>query len=128
MKLETAAFLADANVHPALVAHLRAAGHDVRDVMSGTLVSATDAELIRLATSELRIVITHDSDFGRLAIADGEPYVGLIFLRPGHIAPEFSIDSLKTVLTAHPVVRPPFIIVARRRADRVDIRVREQPA
>lgn len=125
MILRSAAFFADENVHPAVVDHLRLTKHDVRTVVDSGHIGSADADLLRLATTELRIVLTHDSDFGRLAIADGEPFVGIIYLRPGHITPEFTIDSLETVMMSHPIVNPPFIIVARRQYDRVHIRVRE---
>jgi len=34
---------------------------------------------------------THDSDFGALAIHQGEPVIGEVNLRPGHISPRFTI-------------------------------------
>lgn len=126
MNLREAAFLADENIHPDVVAHLLTAGHDLKHVLTSGLVGAADVELIRLSVAENRVILTHDSDFGRLAIAGREAFVGIIFLRPGHLLPEFSVGSLEALMTLHPMVTPPFVIVARRQGERVHIRVREQ--
>jgi len=49
----------------------------------------------------------------------------MLYLRPGHIVPEFTIGTLSTVLTTDPDVTPPFIVVARRTGDQVAIRIRQ---
>ncbi|MCC7020153.1 MAG: DUF5615 family PIN-like protein [Ardenticatenales bacterium] len=126
MNLRAAAFLADENIHPDVAAHLSATGCDVRHVVSSGLIGAADVDLMRLSVAENRVILTHDSDFGRLAIADHVPYVGIIYLRPGHLLPEFTTASLSALMTSHPDVTPPFLIVARRQRGRVHIRVREQ--
>jgi hypothetical protein len=55
----------------------------------------------------------------------GEPIVGLIYLRPGHINPQFTIDTMQAILKADPDVSPPFILVAKRNDGYVSIRVRQ---
>lgn len=126
MNLRAAAFLADENIHPDVAAHLSATGCDVRHIVSSGLIGASDVDVMRLSVAENRVILTHDSDFGRLAIAEHEPYVGIIYLRPGHLSPEFTTASLAALITLHPEVSPPFVIVARRQSGRVHIRVREQ--
>ena len=49
------------------------------------------------AFSEKRIIVTHDSDFGTLAVLGGEPVLGIIYLRPGHIDPTFTCDTLRAL-------------------------------
>lgn len=72
-----------------------------------------------------RVIVTHDADFGTLAMLQGEPVIGIVFLRPGHVDPQFTIATLQDVLTAAPDVTPPFVIVARRSGSSVAIRVRQ---
>ena len=69
--------------------------------------------------------MTHDSDFGTLAITQDEPFIGIIYLRPGHIRSEFTIQTLQTVAAQSLDVQPPFIIVAEQREQAVQIRTRQ---
>ena len=71
-------------------------------------------------------MVAHDRDFGRLAVAAMEPIVGLLFLRPGHIRPVYTIETIRVVLAADLNVNMPFIIVAERAGDEVKIRVRQR--
>jgi hypothetical protein len=70
------------------------------------------------------VIVTHDSDFGTLAVHAGEPIVGLLFLRPGHIDPAFTIETIKAILEHDFDVTPPFLLVARRSGLNVTIRYR----
>jgi predicted nuclease of predicted toxin-antitoxin system len=124
MNLRSAAFLADENIHSAVAAHLRASGHDVKGVASLGSVGLDDVSVMRLSVAEGRVILTHDRDFGRLAVAVGEPFVGIVYLRPGHILPAFTIGGIEALLKAHPEVVPPFIAVVRRQGDRIAIRIR----
>lgn len=68
--------------------------------------------------------MTHDSDFGGLALM-GAKFVGIIYLRPGHIQAKFTIQTLEAIRDNAPEVTPPFILVAERTGDTVQIRVRQ---
>jgi predicted nuclease of predicted toxin-antitoxin system len=83
-----------------------------------------DSIAMRIAFQEDRIVITDDSDFGRLAITQGQAFVGIIYLRPGHIRPEFTLETIRAVGNRAEDVTPPFILVAERSGKRVHIRIR----
>ncbi|MGH6798488.1 MAG: DUF5615 family PIN-like protein [Roseiarcus sp.] len=77
-------WLADECVDAALVARLRAAGHDalyVAEIASG----ANDAEVLRRAHDDRRLLLTEDKDFGELVVHSGMPALGLVLLR---LAPE----------------------------------------
>jgi predicted nuclease of predicted toxin-antitoxin system len=63
------ALIADENIHPAVVAYLRSTGHDVVDVKEEGLNGADDLTLIRRSVAEKRVILTHDGDFGTLAVA-----------------------------------------------------------
>ena len=117
MKLARFSLLTDENIDAAVVAFLRAKGFNVRDVKEDGLIGTEDQALPRLAVSENRVALTHDSDFGTLAVAAQKPYVGIVYLRPGHIKPEFTIGTLRTLFIQNPDVNPPFIVVAARSGD-----------
>jgi predicted nuclease of predicted toxin-antitoxin system len=123
VKISDFAFLADENIHPDVVAFLRAKGHDVLYACEG-LVGSTDSALLQMALSQNRTVLTHDKDFGALVIARREPMIGVIFLRPGHINPQFTQDTLEVLLHAKLDVIPPFMVVAKRQNNTINIRLR----
>lgn len=116
--------LADENIRPDVVTALAGLGRDVRTVHDENLTGASDLEILRRARSLGRVVLTHDSDFGRLAVQGGEPILGIICLRPGHISPPVVLETLAAIDSLQHDVEPPFILVAARRGDDVRIRVR----
>lgn len=124
MTLHDFALLTDENLDPEVVAHLRRIGFDVVDVREEGLSGTSDVALLRQANALRRVVMTQDSDFGTLAIASGEPITGIVFLRPGHISAQFTIDTLKTLLAVPLELVPPFVVVAKRTGERVTIRIR----
>ena len=124
MRLRHQAFVTDENIHPDVVGALRRNGHDVLDVKESGFVGASDLVILRIALEGNRIVLTHDSDFGRLAIANSEPILGILYLRPGHIEPAFTLETLEAVFSEVDEVASPFIIVAERVGDRIKIRIR----
>lgn len=117
--------LADENVHPDVVLFLRQQGHDIRSVAEEALFGQRDLALLRLAYADGRVVLTHDSDFGTLVITQDEPFIGIVYLRPGHIRPEFTTSTLQTVAAQSLDVQPPFIVVAEQRERKVQIRTRQ---
>jgi predicted nuclease of predicted toxin-antitoxin system len=124
MKLRGFGLLADENIDADVVRWLTDAGFDVQDVFQVGKQGASDVDLLRHAFAVNRVIVTHDADFGKLAILQREPVIGIVFLRPGHIDPAFAIGTLASVLSVDPDVTPPFILVARRTGDQVTIRIR----
>lgn len=122
MKLFDFALLADENLHPDVVAFLRSRQADVVYVREAGLSGAEDLALIRLAHYQRRVIVTHDRDFGGLAVFGLEPLVGLVYLRPGYIDARFTIDTLRTISNYD--FAPPFIAVARRIGASVRFRIR----
>ena len=125
MKLKDFGLLTDESFEVPVVHWLRQAGFDVVDVCEQGLHGCSDRQLMQLAVAANRVVVTHDSDFGTLAILQGEPVIGLMYLRPGHIDPQFTIDTVQTVIGLDPDLTPPFILVARRNATGVVVRIRQ---
>jgi predicted nuclease of predicted toxin-antitoxin system len=117
-------FLADENIHPDVIAYLRLDGLDVTSISEQERFGLSDTNVLRQAFRAGRIVLTHDSDFGSLALMGAE-FVGILYLRPGHIRAEFTIQMLKAIRDREVDVTPPFIVVAERTADNVKIRIRK---
>ena len=73
-------WLIDECVDAALAAQLRNAGYDVT-YMSDVEPRANDAEVIRLAHSENRLLLTEDKDYGELVFRQAKPVPGIVLLR-----------------------------------------------
>lgn len=125
MKLRNFPLLTDQNIHPDVVAFLAAEGFDVVDIAQAGMIGATDAEILAHAASQGRIVLTHDADFGSLTIPQGLPFVGIVYLRPGHVGPQPTIDSIQQLLLADPDLQPPVLVVVKRTSNTVTIRIRQ---
>ncbi|WP_165741610.1 DUF5615 family PIN-like protein [Candidatus Thiosymbion oneisti] len=81
MKLNQVPLLTDENISPKVVACLRNMGLDVLDAKEQLWYGTDDEELITSAYREHRFILTHDSDFGTLAINQGKPCYGILYLR-----------------------------------------------
>ena len=116
--------LADENVHPDVIVFLREAGLDVESVAEQGKFGLPDTQVLQQANESNRVVLTHDSDFGGMAVF-GAKFIGIIYLRPGHIQADFTVKTLEAIRDNAPEVTPPFILVAERTGDTVKIRVRQ---
>lgn len=116
--------LADENVLPDVIAFLRKIGLNVDSVSEQRKFGLPDTQVLQQATESNRVILTHDSDFGGMAIF-GAKFIGIIYLRPGHIKADFTIKTLEAIRDKAPDVTPPFILVAERTGDTVKIRVRQ---
>ncbi len=116
--------LADENVHPDVIVFLRGTGLDIESIAEQGKFGLPDTQVLQRANDVGRVVLTHDSDFGGLALM-GAKFVGIIYLRPGHIRADFTIKTLQVIQDNAPEVTPPFILVAERTGDTVKIRVRQ---
>ena len=124
MKLRDFRLLTDENIDPGVIAFLRHEGFDVKDVCEEKWQGATDTKLMQLSSQENRVIVTHDADFGTLALLHGEPVHAVLFLRPGHIDPKFTIQTIEAILATDPNLVPPFILVAKRTLQQVMLRIR----
>lgn len=124
MRLREFRLLTDENVHPEVIDWLRMTGFEVKTSFEAGLLGRDDSQVLRLASTEQRVVLTHDRDFGELAIARQEPILGVVYLRPGHVQASFTIGSLDVLLAKDPEVNAPFIVVVQRDGEHVRIRIR----
>jgi predicted nuclease of predicted toxin-antitoxin system len=119
--------LLDENIGPDVVEGLRGRGRDLRTVSEEGLIGRPDVEVLERATKQGRVVVTHDLGFGRAAITAGAAFVGIIYLRPGHISSEFVLGVIDALRTSTVEVEPPFIAVAERQEATVRVRTRTAP-
>ncbi len=125
MQLKDYAFLTDENINPIVVQSLRARGFDIFDTVEQRLNGNSDAFLLALATEQNRVVLTHDSDFGTLVIAEGKPFIGIVYLKPGHILPQFTLQSIDAILNEIDFIGKPFIIVAKHNGSTTRVRIKQ---
>lgn len=111
MRLAESRWLTDENVHPDVVAHLRSRGLDVLDVKERGWHGRADEAILDEAYRSGRIVLTHDGDFGALALLGGRPVVGIVRVRPGHVRSEVTTDALDRLLALDIDPPSPFLIV-----------------
>ena len=124
MKIRDFGFLTDANIHPQLIAHVRALRFDVIDAKENGWSFEKDEVLLARSFAMGRVVFTHDNDFGYLTTILGLPAIGIVQIRPGHGDILGSIATVDEVLCQDPDVTPPFILVAKRTRRGITIRTR----
>lgn len=117
-------FLADENVDWQEVEWLRAAGVDVEAVIEGPLLGATDRQILAASQQTSRLVLTYDSDFGTLAIRDGEPCLGIVFVRPGNLSADEVTGMLAEATRQIPSLDPPFLLLLEMRSGFSRMRLR----
>ena len=61
------------------------------------------------------------------AISTGTSFVGIIYLRPGHISAAFVLAVIDALRDSTVEVQPPFIVVAERQQSAVRVRARTAP-
>lgn len=98
MKFSQLKFLTDENVSPKVLAFLRDEGFAVIDVKEKDWQGKEDAFLLAQSLSEQYFIITHDGDFGMLAVNGAEPFFGIIYLRLKNLKFANIIRVLKDLL------------------------------
>jgi predicted nuclease of predicted toxin-antitoxin system len=113
--------LADAHIGWLIVRHLESLGHDV--LRAATLPPSTsDAEVLKRAVGEGRVILTSDKDFGELVFRLGLRAVGVVLLR---IDVATETERLSVVQTFWPdieqAVAGHFVTVTARRVRRIPL-------
>lgn len=111
MRPGTLRFLTDENVSPRLVVFLREQGHDVQDVKEQGWQGRDDIFLLRRAWATQRVVISHDRDFGKLAIARQEPCYGIIYIRLRDQRAPNAIAVMRQFLKRRIAIQPGSLVV-----------------
>jgi predicted nuclease of predicted toxin-antitoxin system len=111
MKLSDLKLLTDENVSPRVVSFLRENGFDVLDVKESALNGTSDRTLLALAFKEQRFVVTHDADFGTLAINNEQPCYGVLYLRLMKQSAHNVIEVLKSLIAMNPELSSGSLVV-----------------
>lgn len=105
-------FLADESCDFAIVRALRAAGSDVTAVAEDT-PSITDRDVIDMARTENRVVLTEDKDFGQLVFAALAGSTGVILVRyPTTARSEVPATVVRVVQTLGTRLRGAFVTLS----------------
>jgi predicted nuclease of predicted toxin-antitoxin system len=98
MKFGSVKILADENISPRILSFLRAKGIDASDVKEKGWQGSDDRYILEMAYADERFVLTHDSDFGTLAINEGAPCYGIIYIRLKNLKVENVCSVLEKLL------------------------------
>lgn len=126
MKLNDVRFIADENIHNEVVDFLRSSGFDVKSASDDDLAGGLDIDLLKLAHNSDRGIITHDSDFGTLIYTQDQPYYVILFVRPGHFDPNFTIETLTKLIEEDIDIYPPTLITTKRVGDGITVRIKNE--
>ena len=107
--------VADMNIGVAIIQFLRAQGIDVVSAFEENWHQYEDRDILRKAHEMNRFVLTHDSDFGTLAVSEEQRITGIIHLRPGpgNLPVKKVIADLQDLLNTEIDWTPPLIVVCR---------------
>lgn len=111
MKFTDIKILTDENISPKVVTFLRNTGINVRDVKEEQWYGRSDEELLQVAYQEDRFVLTHDADFGALAIHQGKPCYGILYLRLNNMQPAMIVQVLAGFMQKDVEIAPHTILV-----------------
>lgn len=121
MRTRNVRILTDENISPRVVSFLRQSGFDVLDVKEENWHGTADDILLERSHSDNRFILTLDSDFGTLAINEGKPFIGIIYLRLRSLRYESCIRILKRFIAQNIDLEPGMILVA----DESRVRIRK---
>ena len=103
--------VADINITVSVIQFLRAQGVDVVAGREESWNRYEDRDILREARAMNRFVLTYDSDFGMLAVHEGQTITGIIHLRPGNRSSAEVIADLQVLLNTEIDWTPPLIVV-----------------
>ena len=93
-------FLVDMPLSPALAVWLRHAGHDAVHAAELGLHKAPDTQIMAIAKSETRTIVTADLDYPRLLALAHASEPSVILFRDGNWSETQIIDRMREVLAA----------------------------
>ncbi|MFY9270124.1 MAG: DUF5615 family PIN-like protein [Candidatus Manganitrophaceae bacterium] len=122
-------FLIDMPLSPTLAAWLKEQGHDAVHASNIGLHRAPDAEIMKRAQSEQRIVITADLDYPRLLAMTQATGPGLILFRGGDYSEQESLERLKQTFETIPDTLLPdsIIVIEKKRIRRRSLPLENTP-
>ncbi len=117
-------YLCDENIPTPLIDHLKSKGVEVLSTASANLNSCPDIEIINFAYKNNFVIVTFDADFGKYIYTQQINFIGLIYLRPGHLNPSIHQQTINALFTETLSLTQPFVIIAEHLIKSIKIRVR----
>ena len=99
--------VADMDIAAPVVHFLRDQGVDIVSAREEGWGGLTDSQILARAHAMGRFVLTHDSDFGTLAVHRSESFTGILYLRPGGRPPSEVIVDVQALMEAEIDWMPP---------------------
>jgi len=91
-------FLTDENIAASLIKAIRKRGYDVKDIKEERLFGIEDNKILKIASKENRIVLTHDKDFANLLNFPLTSHKGVMLLRFVNQSPNNAISHFMSLL------------------------------
>ena len=108
-------FILDENIDLRIADFLQQRGHQVTSIARDYDHALPDHEVLALAVSEQRILITHDRDFGELVFAQGQVHTGVIYLRVQPPDISLILSRMEELLKLPPERFTQFLVLTRTR-------------
>jgi len=123
--LVAAKILADENISPRVVSFLRQKNIDVIDTKEQNWHGKSDEFLLQKAFDDCRFILTHDADFGTLAIKCDKPCFGILYLRLKSPCASNVIKTLEKLFEVPVDIKPGSLVVIDE--SRIRIRLPSRP-
>ncbi len=91
-------FKIDENLPSDLADDLQALGHDAHTVYDESLVGVGDPQLVEVARSESRILLTLDKGIANISAYPRESHAGIVLFRPGAAGRSAVLDFIRSRL------------------------------
>ena len=89
---------ADENIPPDLITWVKTKGYIISSVKEENLEGTTDTGIIKKCFEGNQVILTQDSDFGKLIFTTNILFYSIICLKPGHLHGAFHIPTLESIL------------------------------
>ena len=83
-----------------------------------------DEAIIEKAFLEKKVIITQDSDFGKIIFTKKVKFYSVVFLKPGHHHSNFHVPTLKAILNHLDKIKEGSIIIGMRKDNEIKLRFR----
>lgn len=123
MLLKEYNWLADENIHLQFILHFQNK-INITSLSDVGLISKTDTEILEYAYRNEQMVLTQDSDFGKLIFVNKMKFNGVVYLRPGHLLPAVHIETVEYLLGVNLKTEAPFLLVAENNNGHISVRLR----
>ena len=117
-------FFADENIPQGIIEWLQKNGWNISGIRLENLYALNDELIIDKAYNEQRIILTQDSDFGKIIYTQKVKFYCIVYLRPGHCNSNYHIPTISQIMNNIDKIKEGTIIVGVRKESEIKIRIR----